>query len=148
DELEVIRQAVPGVSSALASLGLASKSHLKVVGIAAQPPLGGRPMCFLTLDGVSALAGQQGLSQIDLALKPGADPASVVRAPRADLPPGTILETTDKIPSGLDRNMKSNQFLLILGTVMAFMCAAFIITTGLMTAVTERQRELAILRCI
>jgi putative ABC transport system permease protein len=28
------------------------------------------------------------------------------------------------------------------------MCAAFIITTGLMTAVTERQRELAILRCI
>ena len=50
--------------------------------------------------------------------------------------------------SGLNKNMRSNQLGFVMATVMAFLAAAFIITTGLSTGVTERQRELSILRCV
>src|SRR5262249_58128058 len=56
--------------------------------------------------------------------------------------------TTERVTSGLEKNIASSQLGMVLATVMAFMSAAFIITTGLTTSVTERQRELAILRCI
>ncbi len=50
--------------------------------------------------------------------------------------------------SGLEKNVRSNDLGFVVATVMAFLAASFIIMTGLSTGVTERQRELAILRCI
>jgi len=122
---------------------------LTVVGIAAPPPLGGRAQGYMTLDGLGAYTGQPGkFSQIDVVLKDGTDAAAFTESRRADLPAGTLLDTSEKITSGVDRNIKSNQLGLVLASVMAFLSASFIIGTGMTTRVTEKQRELAILRCI
>ncbi len=64
------------------------------------------------------------------------------------VPPGLMIQATERVTSGLQKNMQSNQIGLILASVLAFMGGSFIILTGMTTAVTERARELAILRCI
>lgn len=148
DEIAVVRQLFGAVDRPLALPFLRAPVTLRVVGIAAQPPLGGRPQAYMTLSGLSRLIDAKGLTQIDIAIHPGANPDAVAAAHRADLPASLLLETTDKITSGLDKNMQSSQLGMVLATVMAFLSAAFIITTGLTTAVAERQRELAILRCV
>ncbi len=123
---------------------------LKVVGFVAQPPFGARWQCLLTFDGLARLTGESGrVDEIDIILKGGsADADRVAAARRDDLGPACLLQTTERITSGLDQNVKSSQLGFVLATVMAFLAAAFIIATGLSTAVTERQRELAVLRCI
>ncbi len=146
DELEVVKQILPDVGIKLPTFRTTPK--LKVVGIAAQPPLGGRPRCYLTLAALARCSGQSGLTQIDILTRPESKPDALVAAHRAQLPKGLLLETTERITSGLDKNIQSSQLGMVLATVMAFMSAAFIITTGLTTNVGERQRELAILRCI
>lgn len=122
---------------------------LKVVGIVAQPPLGGRWQCYMTLAGLAKATDQAGkVAQIDIVLKPGYDPEAAVVKYKNALPAGLILQTTEKVTSGLRNNMKSNQLGLILAGTMAFLAASFIITTAMTTSVTERQRELAMLRCV
>ncbi len=64
------------------------------------------------------------------------------------LPGGLLLQATERITSGLQKNMQSNQVALVMASVLSFIGASFIIMTGLTTAVTERTRELAVLRCI
>ncbi len=138
----------PGDSVEIARL-LKKNDRLEVVGIVEQPPLGGRPQAYMTFDGLAKLADQRGkISEIEIVLKPGIDPEKTATARRKHLPPGLTLQTTAKITSGLDRNVRSNELGLLLASVMSFLAAAFIITTGLTTSVTEKQRELAILRCI
>jgi putative ABC transport system permease protein len=148
DEVQVVRQ-IEIASRPLAVASIFQRPRtLKVVGIAAQPPIGGRAQAYMTLPGLQGVTGEQGLSQIDVVLDPAQDPAAVAEARRARMPAGVIVQTTQKITSGLDKNMQSSQLGMVLATVMAFLSAAFIITTGLTTSVAERQRELAILRCI
>lgn len=125
---------------------------LKVVGIAASPPLGGRPLAYLTLPGLEALSSEPGrLTQIDMIVREGIDPDSAARARRAEVDAaggGLVLQTTAKVTSGVRTNMQSSQLGFVLATFMAFLSASFIILTGLTTSVTERQRELGILRCV
>lgn len=123
--------------------------NLKVVGLAAQPPLGGRFQCFMTRKGLEQLENLEGrLTEIDIILRPGVDPQATADSRRADISDSLIIQTTEKITSGIDRNIASSQLGLVLATVMAFLAASFIITTGLTTSVTEKQRELGVLRCI
>jgi len=122
---------------------------LTIVGVARQPPLGGRPQCFLLIDALGDLTGQRGrLSEVEIVIRNGLDPDRVVEAHQDDLDDGLILQTTEKVTSGLQKNIRSSQLGFLLATVLAFLSAAFIIMTGLTTNVAERQRELAILRCI
>ncbi len=147
DRIEVARQLIPQLKTPLTGL-FQTNTTLTVVGIAAQPPLGGRPQVYLTLNAITALSREPGLSQIDIALNPGAKPDDIVRAHAASLPKGLLLQTTEKITSGLDKNIQSSRLALILVMVLGAISGAFIIMTGLSTAIAERQRELAILRCI
>jgi hypothetical protein len=122
---------------------------LKVVGIVAQPPLGWRWQCYMTLPGLGKATDQEGkIAQIDIVLNRAMDPDAAVAKYTGTLPAGLILQTTQKVTSGLRENMKSNQLGLILAGTMAFLAASFIITTAMTTSVTERQRELAMLRCV
>lgn len=123
--------------------------RLRVVGIAASPPLGGSVTGFMTINGLGALSGRQGrLSQVDIVLREGVDPTAAADRRRPDLDDGLSLQTTQLVTSGLDRNLRSNQLGYFIASTMAFLAASFIIMTGLATSVTERQRELGILRCI
>lgn len=122
---------------------------LTIVGIAAQPPLGGRARVYMTVPGLAAAIGQPGkLSQVDLVLAEGTDAKQFVETNAPKLPPTMTVQTAEKITSGLDKNLQANQLAFLLGTLMACIAAGFIITTGMSTGVVERQRELAILRCI
>ncbi len=146
DELEVVKQVLPEIGLSLPTFR--APIRLRVVGIAALPPLGGRPECYMTLGALARCSGQTGLTQIEILTRSGVRPDTLVAAHRDQMPKGLLLETTERVTSGLDRNLQSSQLGMVLATVMAFMSAAFIITTGLTTSVGERQRELAILRCI
>lgn len=150
DEIEVVRQLVRQLDLPLSGL-LSRRTSLRVVGIAAQPPLGGRPQAYMTLEGLERLVREQrgsALVQIDAALRPEADAAAVVAERAREMPRGALLQTTEKITSGLDQNVESSRLGMILAMVMGAISGGFIIMTGLTTAATERQRELAILRCV
>lgn len=122
---------------------------LRVVGIAAAPPLGGTPKAYMTAAGVGAASGREGrLSRIDVVLREGTPAMTFVDERSGLLPKNAIAETTEKVTSGLDRNLRANQMGFAVASTMAFLAAAFIIMTGLSVGVTERQRELAVLRCI
>ena len=56
-------------------------ARLRIVGIAQQPPLGGRPQCYLELGTLQALTDQAGqVSQVDIVLLGGYDPQLVAQA--------------------------------------------------------------------
>lgn len=147
DEIEVVRQLVRQIDVPLAGL-FERRQKLKVVGIAAQPPLGGRPQAYMTLAGLEKLSGTKGYSQIDIKVAPGVVPQELVDRHAGAVPRGVLLQTTERITSGLDTNVASSRLGMILAMVMGAIAGAFIIMTGLTTAVAQRQRELAILRCI
>jgi ABC-type antimicrobial peptide transport system permease subunit len=122
---------------------------LKVVGIAPQPPLGGRPQAYMLLDGLASISESEGkLSRIDLELAPGFGAEDVASARREALPESLLLQTTAKVTSGLDQNLRSSELGLVLAIVLSTLAASFIILTGLTTDVSRRQRELAVMRCI
>lgn len=122
---------------------------LRVVGIAEQPPLGGRPQAYVTLGTLAEASGEADrYTSIDLVLREGVDAEAFAEARGAELPPTLILRTTSRVTSNVEQNLASSQLGFVLATVMAFLAAAFIITTGLTTDVTQRQRELSVLRCV
>lgn len=129
---------------------LFGSSEVRVVGMSEPPPLGGRPQAFMTLEGLRTATGRgEGeLTQVDIKILPGVDAEALAEARRGEAPEGAVLQTTERITSGLDRNMQSGQFGLALAIMLALLSAAFIIVTGLGAGVVERQRELGMLRCI
>ncbi|MEM1184897.1 MAG: FtsX-like permease family protein [Planctomycetota bacterium] len=122
---------------------------LEVVGISAPPPLGGLPQAMMSLDSLASITGDSDqLDLIELDLADGVDPEAFVARYLPDVGEGLVLQTTEKVTSGLEQNLASNQIGFILASMLAMLSAAFIIMTGMTTAVAEQQRSLAILRCI
>lgn len=159
DTLELLR--FTGAASAFDRVGvdladrlglldrLRRSTVLQVVGIAAQPPLGGRPQAFMTQQGLDALLGSTGqLSAIDLKLADSSIASALVTEKMSQLPETVLIKETARITSGVERNLASSQLGLILATILSFLTASFIILTGLTTDAAERERELAMLRCI
>lgn len=146
---QIARQAGISLSpDALSSL-IGKPAKLTIVGVCAPPPFGGRGRIFTSIDTLSTilLASNQ-LSQIDLSLAPGVDPQAFAERQQRELPETLILQTTAKVTSGLDQNIQASRLGLVFATLMAFFAAGFIIATAMTTAVAERTRELAILRCV
>jgi putative ABC transport system permease protein len=138
---------------------------LTLVGIVEPPALGviDTAEAFVTLDELRAIEqSKPGLREIDIVLKPGFAAEAVARAHAAnkneaeragaagalELEPGVLLRVTAKITAGLRESMKASQVGLAIASTLSFLAAAFIILTGLTTQVQERQRELAVVRCI
>jgi putative ABC transport system permease protein len=125
--------------------------RLTVVGIAEPPPLGGAPWGYMTVAGVEKASKQSGvLTRIDVVLEKGSrvTPQQFVDTVSARLPEGALAQTSEKITSGFDKGARANELGFLLGNLMAFLAAGFIIMTGLSVGIVERQRELAMLRCI
>lgn len=124
---------------------------LRVTGVIKRPALGmlARPEGYVVLETLGSISDRPGrVREVDILLREGRDPEAVASAHRPALAESLLLQPTEKITSGLNRNLQSNQIGLVLASTLAFMSAAFIIMTGLTTSVTERQRELAVLRSI
>ncbi|MEO1584836.1 MAG: FtsX-like permease family protein [Planctomycetota bacterium] len=129
------------------------ETPLEIVGIVASPPLGGRPLAFMERRALAALAGDAGqISAVDIVLKPGVDPAAFAEARRAELSEAerldVLIQTTAKVTSGFEKNMSSGRIGMVFASALAFLAASFIIMTGLTVDVAERQRDLAVLRCV
>lgn len=128
-------------------------TELIVVGVVEPPPLGGRPQAYMTRQGLAVLSNQTGrVSAVEILLEEGVDADAFVEARKAELAESdherVIVQTTAKKTSGLDKNMRSSRIGMILASAISFLSASFIIMTGLTVDVAERQRELAVLRCI
>lgn len=123
---------------------------LEVVGIVRERTLGeSRGAAYVTLETL-ARAMDRGvrLSEIQVVLEEGVDAEAFVEARSGLREMGIVPRTTARVTSGLEDNLKSSQVGLVIASALAFMAAAFIIMTGLSTNVQERERELAVLRCI
>lgn len=126
---------------------------LTVVGIVEPPPLGGRPQAYMTREALADLVGEPGrVSAVEILLAEGVDADRFVAERKAalseDAASRAIIQTTAKITSNLNKNMRSSRIGMILASAISFLSASFIIMTGLTVDVAERQRELAVLRCI
>lgn len=121
----------------------------RIVGIAPAGVLGGRPRAWMTPDSLAEATNQIGkYSEIEIVLLPGSTAEATAENHRAEIPDDAVLQSTAKVTSNLEQNLRANQIGLVVASTLAFLSAAFIILTGMTTGVVERQRELAILRCI
>lgn len=126
-----------------------ARATLTVVGITEASPLGGKPVGIVSLPTLGRIAGQAGrLSQIEVQLGAGVDPEAFALEHAGSLGPGVLVQTTERITSGVEKNLAASQLGLVLVGAIALLCAGFIIMTGLTTGVAEQQRTLAVLRCI
>jgi putative ABC transport system permease protein len=125
--------------------------ELTISGIFDRPLMGAiqRPMIRVPLEMLADANGRQGqLSSIMIVLRKGQDVALFCDKYGDDLPEALSLEPSELVRTGFDRRIMASELGLVVASVLGFMSAAFIIVTGLTTSVTEKQRELAVLRCI
>lgn len=126
---------------------------LTVVGITKQPALGMgitiRPEAILPLDELRRLTHRGDvLTDVDIILKDSNAAEQVAKSRANAFGQGMILSTSAKVSSGLNQNIQQGQLGMTIASMLAYFAAAFIIMTGLTTGVTERQRELSMVRCI
>lgn len=143
-------RASEGQSAAGPGEGAIGRSvRVKIVGLLPPTLLGGRSQVYMLPDALGDVGGMGGTwSSFDVVLKPGGDADATARRYAERFGGQVLVRTTAKITSDAVRNIESNQIGLVVASVMAFLSAAFIIMTGMTTGVAERQRELAVLRCI
>lgn len=122
---------------------------LEVVGITKPPPLGGAPQVYMGLETLYTITGKPGVvDEVEIHLRDGLDPEAVSDKYRAGLDESLSLQSTEKVTSGLEKNLASSNLGFILASALSTLSAAFIIMTGLTTGIAEQQRGLAIVRCI
>ncbi len=81
--------------------------------------------------------------------RPRAEAVEAIAASwRSFLPDSVIAEPTPRVLAGVSSAIRANEFFYVIFSVLAFLAASIIITTGLTTSLLERVRELAILRSI
>lgn len=140
-----------GVGDPVKTMSFYTDEPLTVVGIFARPLFGNvaRTEAYVTVATLAAITGDSGrLSSIEIVLAEGVDPSAFCDAHADELPAGLVIRTTERAASSLARNVQSSNIGMIFAAALTFLAASFIILTGLTTGVLERQRELAILRCL
>ena len=132
--------------------------ELTVVGIMQPDPLQAlsAPGAYMAIETLEEISGHRGqLSMVQIIVNEGVDP--IMAAERlgalpeiADRRDGDELlaEPTERITSGINDSMRASNFGFLTASVVAFLASAFIVLTGMTTNVVERQRELAVMRCI
>lgn len=131
--------------------GWGNEIEATVAGICQRMNLGilQTPEFWVDLDALQHAASQAGrLSQIELCVQPGVEPRQVIEAHAEAVPAGVELVLSDATLAGLDLQLKAGSIMYFVSALFCFLAASFIILTGMTTAVSERIRELAMLRCI
>lgn len=124
---------------------------LRIAAIYTRPDLGAlqRPRIFMdrAILGEASGVGDR-LTAIYIILPDDLEVTDFCAAHADELPAPLSLEPAELVRAGFDKRVRASRIGLSIGSAMAFLCAAFIIVTGLTTAVTEQRRELALLRSI
>jgi putative ABC transport system permease protein len=136
-------------------LRFGEKDTLTVVGTVRPPPLSGylgaQTPAYFTLATLQRLTDHPNAvheAEVILNDATAADAEKFAAAHRAEIPRPLIFQPTARVTAGFESNRETSQVALVIASVFAFLAASFIIATGMTTGVTERTRELAILRCI
>jgi len=88
------------------------------------------------------------ISSIMLMVHEGVDVQAFCDAYQDRMPRALSLEPAEMVRAGFDRRIQSSRFAVIVASMLTFMSAAFIAVTAMTTSVTERQREMAMVRSI
>ncbi|MHC4977165.1 MAG: FtsX-like permease family protein, partial [Planctomycetota bacterium] len=126
--------------------------ELEVVGITRPKPFEmqfTRPEVWVTARTLGRMTpGRDKPIRLDISLEDGVDAASFVARYTGEIESNFVLEPTERITSGLGSTVRANQIGMLIWSVLSLIASACIILTGLTTSVAERQRELAIVRCL
>jgi ABC-type lipoprotein release transport system permease subunit len=139
-----------GVGAKLEVQRFGAPIALEVVGIIDRATLGALQRAYVIVDRATLVEanGSDDVHTVLVALRAGTDVRAWVaeHAPKFEEP--LSLEPSELYTSGFDRQMQAMQLGFVLISAIAFMSCAFIVGTGMTTAVAEQQRELAIARCV
>ena len=139
------------VGDQLETMSFYTDEPLTVVGIVARPLFGNisRTEAYVTAATLSEISGASGrVASIEIVLVEDTDAAAFCEAHADELTDGLLIRTTERAASSLAKNVQSSNIGMVFAAALTFLAASFIILTGLTTGVLERQRELAIMRCI
>ena len=123
---------------------------LTVTGIIDRAALGALQRPYVVVDR-STLVDANGSDQVTtvmVALKAGTDVNAWVALHAPEFKEPLSLEPSELYTSGFDKQMLALRLGFVLISAIAFMSCAFIVGTGMTTAVAEQQKELAIARCV
>ncbi len=124
---------------------------LTVVGVYERPVIGAlqRPIARLSRRALHEASGMDdGVTQVLITVRDGVNPEAWMEAHRSLVEPPLRLEPAEAMLSGMDRPRRALTIALAIVAVMGFLCCAFIVSTGLTSALAEQVREVAILRAI
>lgn len=128
-----------------------SSIDLEVVGIQRRPVLGGlqRPRVQLARETLAEAVGAgDRIDVYSIVLDDNLDVEAWVAQHANAVEPPLILEPTERIRSGLDRQVRSGRIAFILAVMIGFLACSIIVATGMTTALAEQQRDMAIMRLI
>ncbi|MCP3902494.1 MAG: FtsX-like permease family protein [Planctomycetes bacterium] len=140
-----------GIGDILEIFRFGPKLSVTVVGIRERQRMGmlQEPRVYVDRGLLAEATDRPGaLTSVYLDLEDDSDPQAFCERHGVELPEPLVLEPAERVRAGFDQSLRAAEFAMILTSVLVFMCAAFIILTGLTSGVTERQRELALLRCV
>ncbi|MEM9082749.1 MAG: ABC transporter permease, partial [Planctomycetota bacterium] len=107
------------------------------------------PQGAMTLNDLERMTGMAGRAkELQVILQDEVDVAAFAEDFSEGLEGDLIAEPTTRVTAGYDAMMQGNTVMFLLASVFAFISASFIVLTGMTVNSAERQRELAILRCI
>lgn len=124
---------------------------LTVCGVYERPAIGAlqRPVARLALDTLRAAEGSTDeLTQVLITLADGVVPEAWLEENQSRVAAPLRLEPAESMISGLDRPRRAMSIGLAIVTMIGFLGCAFIVATGMTSAVAEQMREMAILRAI
>ena len=139
-----------GVGELLAVQRFGDPIELRVTGIIDRATLGAlqRPYVVVERSTLVEANGSDEVTQVMVALRDGADVPGWVaeHSPKFEEP--LSLEPSELYTTGFDKQMNAMRLGFVLVSAIAFISCAFIVGTGMTTAVAEQQKQLAIARCV
>ena len=123
---------------------------LTVTGIIDRATLGAlqRPYAVVDRGTLVEASGSDQVTQVMVALEAGTDVPAWVAEHAGAFEEPLSLEPSELYTAGFDQQMDAMRLGFVLVSAIAFMSCAFIVGTGMTTAVAEQQKELAIARCV
>jgi len=123
---------------------------LTVTGIIDRATLGAlqRPYAVVDRGTLVEANGSDEVTQVMVALAPGTDVQAWLRANAPAFEEPLSLEPSELYTTGFDKQMDALRLGFVLVSSIAFMSCAFIVGTGMTTAVAEQQKALAVARCV
>lgn len=137
---DVLRVGDWGLDRELTVVGIHGRMNLAVLQ---------NPEIRISLPVLQEIARYPGrITSIDIDLTKANTPEAVLEQRSGDFESPIQLVPSDLARAGLDKNLRASRILQYVAVMLATIAGAFIVLTGMTTAVSQRIGELAMLRCI